>query len=48
MDPEKELSFSMHTVSHEGPVGKQSVEIRDKVRVQFFTQCLRMMNEIKH
>lgn len=21
-DPEKELSFSMHTVSHEGPVGK--------------------------
>ena len=20
-DPEKELSFSMHTVSHEGPVG---------------------------
>lgn len=24
MDPEKELSFSMHTVSHEGPVGKYS------------------------
>lgn len=21
-DPEKELSFSMHTVSHDGPVGK--------------------------
>lgn len=21
-DPEKELSFSMHTVSHEGPVGE--------------------------
>lgn len=24
IDPEKELSFSMHTVSHEGPVGKYS------------------------
>lgn len=24
MDPEKELSFSMHTVSHEGPVGEYS------------------------
>lgn len=24
MDPEKELSFSMRTVSHEGPVGKYS------------------------
>lgn len=21
-DPEKELSFSMHTVSHDGPVGE--------------------------
>ena len=21
-DPEKEMSFSMHTVSHEGPVGE--------------------------
>lgn len=36
MDPEKELSFSMHTVSHEGPVGKWNVESRDKV--QFFTE----------
>lgn len=25
-DPEKELSFSMHTVSHEGPVGECVLE----------------------
>lgn len=26
-DPEKELSFSMHTVSHEGPVGEYIIEL---------------------
>lgn len=25
-NPEKELSFSLHTVSHEGPVGKYTIK----------------------
>lgn len=28
-DPEKELSFSMHTVSHDGPVGEYLVIKKD-------------------
>lgn len=32
-DPEKELSFSMHTVSHEGPVGEYFGEVIELIQI---------------